>query len=225
YFLSPSRLGYFPLTTSTIFTQNIVNKFEKENDIPNIDITVAWYCYYGILILLNDANQTKKCLCPPNYFGSRCQWQSQRVSLTLQFRTEVTVVSPIIFQLIIMLIDEQGKITPNHEQITYIPDHDCNTKFNIYLLYPHRPKRASANYSIRIDLFDKLTLEYWTSYYLPIPFQFLPVNRIATQLIISEKRENELCTLSCGEHGQCMKYTNMNNSFFCRCHPGYSGAF
>ncbi|CAF2956872.1 unnamed protein product [Rotaria sp. Silwood2] len=189
------------------------------------NITVAWYCYYGILILLNDANQTKKCLCPPNYFGSRCQWQSQRVSLTLQFRTEVTVVSPIIFQLIIMLIDEQGKITPNHEQITYIPDHDCNTKFNIYLLYPHRPKRASANYSIRIDLFDKLTLEYWTSYYLPIPFQFLPVNRIATQLIISEKRENELCTLSCGEHGQCMKYTNMNNSFFCRCHPGYSGAF
>ncbi|CAF4495834.1 unnamed protein product [Rotaria sp. Silwood2] len=225
YFLSPSRLGYFPLTTSTIFTQNIVNKFEKENDIPNIDITVAWYCYYGILILLNDANQTKKCLCPPNYFGSRCQWQGQRVSLTLQFRTEVTVVSPIIFQLIIMLIDEQGKITPNHEQITYIPDHDCNTKFNIYLLYPHRPKRASANYSIRIDLFDKLTLEYWTSYYLPIPFQFLPVNRIATQLIISEKRENELCILSCGEHGQCMKYTNMNNSFFCRCHPEYSGAF
>ncbi|CAF3357480.1 unnamed protein product [Rotaria sp. Silwood2] len=189
------------------------------------NITVAWYCYYGILILLNDANQTKKCLCPPNYFGSRCQWQGQRVSLTLQFRTEVTVVSPIIFQLIIMLIDEQGKITPNHEQITYIPDHDCNTKFNIYLLYPHRPKRASANYSIRIDLFDKLTLEYWTSYYLPIPFQFLPVNRIATQLIISEKRENELCILSCGEHGQCMKYTNMNNSFFCRCHPEYSGAF
>ncbi|CAF4908411.1 unnamed protein product, partial [Rotaria sp. Silwood2] len=124
-----------------------------------------------------------------------------------------------------MLIDEQGSIAPNYEQITYIAGHDCNTKFNIYLLYPHRPKRSSANYFIRIDLFDKSTLDYWTSWYLPISFQFLPVNRISTQLVIPEVPENKLCTLSCGKHGRCMKYTNMNNLFFCRCDQGYAGIF
>ncbi|CAF2718523.1 unnamed protein product [Rotaria sp. Silwood2] len=103
-----------------------------------------------------------------------------------------------------MLIDEQGTIVSNHEQIIYIPAHDCYTKFNIYLLYSHRPKHSSINYSIRIDLFDKSTLDYWTSWYLSIPFQFLPVNRISTQLIILEVRENKLCTLSCGEHGQLL---------------------
>ncbi|CAF4269005.1 unnamed protein product, partial [Rotaria sordida] len=162
------------------------------------------------------------CVCPPNYFGSQCQWQSQRISLTLQFRTQTIISSTVIYQLIIMLIDEQGNIAPNYEQITYMPAHDCNAKFNIYLLYPHRPKYSSTNYSIRIDLFDKLTLDYWTSWYLSIPFQFLPVNRISTQLIIPEVQENKLCTLSCGEHGQCMRYTNMNNSVFYRCDQGYS---
>ncbi|CAF3580012.1 unnamed protein product [Rotaria sp. Silwood1] len=124
-----------------------------------------------------------------------------------------------------MLIDEQGNIAPNHKQITYIPAHHCSTKFNIYLLYPHRPKHSSSNYSIRIDLFDKSTLHYWTSWYLPVPFQFLPVNRISTQLTIPQVPQNKPCTLSCGEHGQCMKYANMNNSVFCRCDQGYSGSF
>ncbi|CAF4616731.1 unnamed protein product, partial [Rotaria sp. Silwood2] len=56
-----------------------------------------------------------------------------------------------------MFFNAQGNIVPNHEQITYMSSHDCNTKFNIYLLYPHRPKHSSANYSICIDLFDKST--------------------------------------------------------------------
>ncbi|CAF4786459.1 unnamed protein product, partial [Rotaria sp. Silwood1] len=56
--------------------------------------------------------------------------------------------------------DEQEQIVSNHEQITYMPVRDCNTKHNIYLLYPNRPKNLSINYSIRIDAFDKITLDY-----------------------------------------------------------------
>ncbi|CAF1260817.1 unnamed protein product [Rotaria sordida] len=224
-YLTPSRLGYFPSTTSKTSVQKFFDKSKHKNNIPKMDIGLAWYCHYGILTLFKGINQTKTCLCPPNYFGSQCQWQSQRISLTLQFRTQTIISSTVIYQLIIMLIDEQGNIVPNYEQIIYMPAHDCNTKFNIYLLYPHRPKHLSTNYSIRIDLFDKSTLDYWTSWYLLIPFQFLPVNRISTQLIIPEVQENKLCIRSCGEHGRCMKYTNMNNSVFCRCDQGYSGTF
>ncbi|CAF4338770.1 unnamed protein product, partial [Rotaria sp. Silwood2] len=224
-FMTPSRLGYFPSTTSTSSAQNFFDKYEHKNNIPKIDMALAGYCHYGVVTLFKGVNQTKICLCPPNYFGSHCQWQSQRVSLTLQFRTLSIISPPVIFRLTIMLTDEQGNIVPNHEQMIYMPARDCNTKFNVYLLYPRRPKHLSANYSIRIDLFDKSTLDYWTSWYLPIPFQFLPVNRISTQLIIPEVRENKLCILPCGEHGRCMKYTNMNNLFFCRCDQGYFGTF
>jgi len=224
-FLIPSRLGYFPSITSNTSIENVFNKNEEKEIIPKIDPVLVWYCHYGFPLLFGGVNQTKACLCPPNYFGSQCQWQSQRVSLTIHFKIEGIISSRVIFQLIIMLIDEQGIIQANSEQITYMPSYECNTKFNIYLLYPDRPKNSSGNYSIRIDLFDKSTLDYWTSWYLPIPFQFLPVNRIATQLIIPEFRENELCNLSCGEHGQCIRYTNMNNVFFCQCDQGYSGSF
>ena len=85
-----------------------------------------------------------------------------------------------------MLIDQYGQIADNHEQLTYMPTRDCNTKFNIYLLYPQRPKSLSKNYSIRIHLYEKVKLNYWSSWYLPIPFQFLPLNRITTQLIIPD---------------------------------------
>ncbi|CAF4219199.1 unnamed protein product, partial [Adineta steineri] len=74
-----------------------------------------------------------------------------------------------------MLIDDQETIYPYHEQITYVPKRDCQKKFNIYLLYPHRPKNLSSNYSVRIDIFNKDSLTYWASWHLLIPFQFLPV--------------------------------------------------
>ncbi|CAF3587712.1 unnamed protein product [Rotaria sp. Silwood1] len=107
-----------------------------------------------------------------------------------------------IFQTIIMLIDEQGQIVGNHEQISYMSVHDCNTKYNIYLLYSSQPTNLSINYSIRIDAFDKITLDYWTSWYLSIPFSFLPVNRIATELFTYdlEEEHKESCSLSCENH-------------------------
>ncbi|CAF4247034.1 unnamed protein product [Rotaria sp. Silwood2] len=85
----------------------------------------------------------------------------------------------------------------------YSPKRDCGTKYNLYLLYPNQPKNSFANYSRHIDIFDKITLTYLESWYLSIPFQFLPVNRIATQLFIQTTTMiSPLCPLFCGEHGR-----------------------
>ena len=183
----------------------------------------GWFCNRGIVIWLK-SNETLKCLCPPSYFGDRCQWQNQRDSLTLQFIYRTSTYITSIFQVIILLMDEQGQITPYHEQILYLPKDDCSKKYNIYLFYPDRPKNRSINYSIRIDLYDKIKLKYWSSWYLPIPFQFLPVNRISTQLFIPTVPQTVFsCSLSCGIHGRCMNYINHNNSYYCQCEEGYSG--
>ncbi|CAF4253835.1 unnamed protein product, partial [Rotaria sordida] len=124
-----------------------------------------------------------------------------------------------------MLIDEQRQITSYHEQIPYVPKLDCGTKYNIYLLYPNQPKNSFTNYSIHIDIFDKISLKYLASWYLPIPFQFLPVNRIATQIFIqNETMISKLCTLYCGKHGHCVEYINRKFLYFCQCDEGYSGS-
>ena len=228
-FLSPSHLGFFPPTSAVDYFGNIstVNR-----TISEVNTTRSLYCNRGILVQFrsNKISSTlttiPKCLCPPSYFGTRCQWQNQRVSLTLRLSFRSSTLANIAFQVIIMLIDEyNGLILPNHEQITFVPIRDCNAKFNIYLIYSDRPKRVFANYSIRIDIFHKITLTYYGSWHLSIPFQFLPVNRLATQLFIPELDQIESCPLPCGDHGKCTKYTNKKSLYFCQCHQGYSGTF
>ena len=229
-FSSTSHLGFFPPAIVPASRRNIQT---STTTMPTLTIAPTWHCNRGVLIQVRSnknsliSNTIDKCLCPPSYFGDRCQWQNQRVSLTLKLAYRTSTLANVVFQLIIMLIDEDGHILSDHEQITFIPSRHCNTKFNSYLLYPHRPKRLSTNYSIRIDIFRRTTLDYHTSWYLSIPFQFLPVNRLAAHLLIPESTETgtETCPLLCGNHGQCRQYANKKDLFFCHCDQEYSGPF
>ncbi|CAF1399962.1 unnamed protein product [Adineta steineri] len=154
-FLITSRLSYFPSITSNIISHEQTNNF-YDNYISleeRISGRTDWYCNRGIGIFYK-SNKTKKCLCPPSYFGSRCQWQNQR-----------------------------------------------------------------------INIYNKTDLTYWGSWHLSIPFQFLPVNRIATQLFISSNEQPTICPLCCGIHGKCIAYINKNSSYFCKCNQGYSGIY
>ncbi|CAF4833327.1 unnamed protein product, partial [Rotaria sp. Silwood1] len=121
-------------------------------------------------------------------------------------------------KVIIMLIDEHRQITSYYEQITYVPKRDCGTKFNIYLLYPDQRKNSSTNCPIYIDLFDKITLKFLASWHLSISFQFLPVNRIATQLFIPNiQQQQKSCLLSCRNHGRCYSGLQCNIEENCSC--------
>ncbi|CAF4260324.1 unnamed protein product [Rotaria magnacalcarata] len=57
------------------------------DNVDRLDSRQAWLCNRGILIYYGK-NESEQCLCPPSYYGDRCQYQNQRVSLTLQFRND-----------------------------------------------------------------------------------------------------------------------------------------
>ncbi|CAF3978611.1 unnamed protein product, partial [Rotaria sp. Silwood1] len=222
-FFNPSRLGYVP----SISTNSSMNNKLWSNQSVSRDSAInhdnSWFCHRGILVK-SGANHTHQCLCPPSYYGTQCQWQSQRVSLTLQLVWRSLTVTPMVFRVIIMLVDQFERIAPNHEQITFIPTRDCRTKFNIYLLYPDRPKNTALIYSIHIDIFELTTMIYWASWFLPITFPFLPVNRVVSQLFIPDRPQVDSCSLSCEDHGRCVRYINQKSQYFCQCNPGYSGS-
>ncbi|CAF3713958.1 unnamed protein product [Rotaria sp. Silwood1] len=170
------------------------------------------------------------CLCPPSYYGDQCQYQNQRVSLTLSILTEDLNTDYI---LLVMLInnDKDKQEIHTYEEIIHKSQYDCPIKYNIYLLYSSRPKVMSNNYSIRIDVFTRRrnSIDYHASWNLPIPFIFLLVSRLATQVNISTKKNKSMknCSLDCGEDhkyickngGTCIPINddNSNNNFQCIC--------
>ncbi|CAF4069640.1 unnamed protein product, partial [Rotaria magnacalcarata] len=157
-------------------------------------------CNYGLQVYhwLGLDNISIVCFCPPNYYGDRCQFQNQRVSLTLRLGL-VERQSP--YAIVVSLVeddDNQQEVHSSH-QLTYLPKDGCGRSVNMYLLYSVRPKNNSKNYSIHIDAFDKSSLTYIASWHLKLPFLFLPVNRLAVFLTlpISRTLRHNHCPLQC----------------------------
>ncbi|CAF1402320.1 unnamed protein product [Adineta ricciae] len=224
------RTKYFSIYTSSnypslesdlspwIIEQRFV---EEKKEFFGKNVSWPWYCNRGLhfyeLIELNTIND--QCICSPSYYGNLCQYQNQRVSLTMQV---IAYKNELIYSIIIMLIDEEQTIN-SHEQFVYIPKQSCSITLNRYLLYSTRPKDILKKYSLRIDVFNKHNLNYIGSWHYPIPFLFLPVNRVVIDLFIIEHLDSTSsdCSRKC-YHGECMKYFNTNTTF-CRCHESWSG--
>ncbi|CAF3691982.1 unnamed protein product [Rotaria sp. Silwood1] len=203
-------------TTAYIFHFNQSN-IEINTETNNYKLSAN--CNRGIPIYVN--NLTKiYCLCPPAYFGYRCQNQSQRVSLTLQFQA---VEWRTVFTFVIMLFDENTNIH-SAEQIDYLSVRDCRKKFNLYLLYLKQPKDANQTYYIRIDIYNKEEKEYCVSIFYPIQYSFLPVHRLSLQVSVPIREvaiKSKKCPLKC-LHGRCRHFWN-SDKYFCQCSDGYSG--
>ena len=165
------------------------------------------------------------CLCPSNYYGNICQYQNQRVSLTLRLQA-YSDSRKTLFSLIILLIDDTNqRIIHSYKQLTYIYVKDCQTKFNFNLLYSNRPKDLSKHYSIHIDIYEKISFKYYGSFLIPLNYLFLPVHRIALLLNIPRTSDNvKSCSNMECIHGKCIKYLdNPNDISFCQCDEGWSG--
>ncbi|UJR12030.1 hypothetical protein I4U23_016208 [Adineta vaga] len=167
------------------------------------------------------------CLCPPSFYGNACQYQNQRVSLTLRIQT-YSDSRRTVFTLIISLIDDSvERNIHSYHQLTYLYIRDCQTKFNIYLLYSSRPKNLTKNYSIHIDIYEKISWIYRGSYLVAINYPFLPVHRVAKELYIPRSRGNlQHCSDYQCVHGQRIKYVETSHDVcFCQCDSGWYGKY
>jgi len=176
-----------------------------------------WYCNRGLIIRIRFENKIG-CLCPPSYYGDLCQYQNERISLTLGL---VRAERRDVYVIILMLIDNDN--IHSYDQFEYIASQTCGIKLNRYLLYSTRPKNLSKNYNVRIDAYEKHQMTYRGSWHLSIPFLFLPVNRLSALLFLPYQQSSISlkCLIKC-QNGECIKYLNKEYSF-CRCYSGWSG--
>ncbi|UJR38545.1 hypothetical protein I4U23_031211 [Adineta vaga] len=218
---------FYELPENKIHEKELFNVITLNNNKP-IPLINESRCHHGLdlHIWLNKSSNlsTSTCLCPPTYYGNQCQYQNQRISLVMRFHVPVQL-KQTLFLILIMLIDNTNQRTiHSYEQFTYLSIRDCKIKFNIYLLYSTRPKQDfNRTYSIHIDIYEKYSLTYRTSYFYPVKFSFLPVHRLA--FIINIPIEDEkICSNKKCSHGKCRNYFNIKQTF-CQCDQGWSGIF
>ncbi|CAF1586906.1 unnamed protein product, partial [Didymodactylos carnosus] len=203
-------------------------------DIANL----TWYCNRGIIVLTHPlaspSSSNRLCLCPPSYYGDRCQYQSDRLNVFLSIYKPTAFEGSLVFKILIFLLDDQNRIQSSEELVymnTKFPIFSCQPQYSIYLLYPTQPRRINITYYVRIDVFGiniiDNKIQYRSSWNFDIPFQkFLPVYRIVIEITIPEQVTR--ATVSCSDynltciHGYCVQYVNTLKTF-CHCHEGYSG--
>ncbi|CAF3330624.1 unnamed protein product [Rotaria socialis] len=237
-----SNNKYFILDNSTRFTMytSVTNQIQIDLASSTVDINTnpskrelitktisfnqAWLCNRGILVFLG-LDKREHCLCPPSYYGDRCQFQNERISLTIQFTKKCAPTCDGMYSIILKLIDDEETIH-SYEQFTHMSTEKCNTKYNINLLYNTRPKNIMTNYSIRIEAYNKIDLSFHSSWKLPVQFLFMPVQRIASYMMIPAEFTSisKRCQVHCGEHGRCVTYVN-RDEHYCHCDSGWSGRY
>jgi hypothetical protein len=144
------KIIYFTLDRRTdlveLKTNNIDNTVMSSSSLIQMSGQYQPRCHRGLdlRIWLNNKNgsTTNTCLCPPSYYGDICQYQNQRISLGIEFRSlSDSYQTP--FAIVISLIDDnEERMVHSYERITYLSVRYCKTKFNIYLLYSTRPKKS-----------------------------------------------------------------------------------
>ncbi|UJR17514.1 hypothetical protein I4U23_004409 [Adineta vaga] len=214
----PSMIIEYP-SNPTKFIQ-YKRKTTSMNDLP--EEYLGWYCHRGILIR---TIHSYFCLCSPAYYGNRCQYESDRITVILQLHSPPLVVRNQIFKFLIFLLDRDENII-SYEEIIYSDMNFCLAKYLLYLLYPTQPK-LKTNYSVRIDQFiltREQGIRYGQSWFFNnIPFHFLPINRITSLLKFSIKSAS---IVRCGQvhciHGRCVQYVNIPQ-IFCHCDDGWLG--
>ena len=188
---------------------------KRQNDLKN------WYCNRGIIVQYR-LSKKKRCLCPPSYYGLRCQYQSEFVLITVRIDIPISLAKSenknnILLIIARLILDDQ---IFDYEQVF----HKIFMKQIFYLNYPQPPPKKQGNWSVRLDayLINFYHVDYKSSWLFNIPFSFLPVNRLVLHLLM---KDSQRCSsLNC-IHGVCQKYLNPPYDEYCQCEDKWSGKF
>ena len=186
-------------------------------------------CKLGYLIKSSSMNHSF-CFCPPSYYGTFCQYQSEHLTILLNIQTRYLMNFSTVFRLMVSLLNENQVIQSYDETVFTYDQYNAGSVYLIDLILERMTnlslyQRTKSKY-VRVDsyIIKNTSVQYISSWLFDISFPFLPVNRLATVLLlVNESFTAMYCRKRCGLHGKCMHYINWKEKEYCWCDQGWFG--
>jgi hypothetical protein len=202
----------------------------------------SFICNRGISVLQkNDI----RCLCPPSYYGSRCQFFTDRLTVIVHLNrtTQHHSLSNITLKIQVHFLFNNNTLIDQHDFLL-VPILEATTtiKHQFYLLYSrstsmieHKRNRYFNRtdlihyhpYTLHFILFalnnNNIRPEEVGAWHYPIYFDHLPAFRLATVLKFPSSSWDPCRVNPCNENSTCLRIFNRNTSY-CSCRSGYYGS-
>ncbi|CAF4582983.1 unnamed protein product [Rotaria sp. Silwood2] len=143
-----------------------------------------------------------------------------------------------ILALFVVTVNETTTVLEHHEFHFTPALHNLDEKHKLYFVYP-RPHQLRSNinkYAIHFEAYqlnDDMTIEFLAVWIYPVPFNFLPSQRLAKVLKYTKRPQlqaNHTCLsnnnpcLNGGKYRPIMNKVNDTQSYWCECRNGSYGS-
>ena len=197
----------------------------------------GWTCNRGVAAIQKSFGKNEiivKCFCPPSYYGDRCEYMSDRLTVFVRFEDQTnSLLNSIIkiLALLIVTVDNTTTVVDHHEVHFTSIFANFGQKQKFYLVYPrpHQLRSNTHHYTVRFEAYqlnENDSIEFLAVWIYLIPFNFLPSQRLAKVLKYTQQlhvESNHTCFSKinpCLNEGICHPFMNKLNdihSYWCQC--------
>jgi hypothetical protein len=228
-----------PIPDSTPTTQTVAASLNDTSP-------VAYWCNRGVGVKMY--NDTIVCFCPPQYYGNKCEFHTDRITVLLHLNLSQSIYTvnsdiKIVLKMLVLFLFENEIITNHVSHVRPATEMFVYKKKMIHFLYSHsfrllQHKRQryfnQSNiindhpYSVRIEMYEKKNsgepslIAVWR---YPVYFDYLPVFRLAKILRLTKPNiEPNPCSSSpCNQNQDCQPFINDRSKYICLCKSNFTG--
>ncbi|CAF3918822.1 unnamed protein product [Adineta steineri] len=249
YKIQQSKLPVHPSSIERIdiFSSSVHNKSIPVHSFVPIQSLLPYACNRGVGVLL--FSNTTICFCPPQYYGNKCQFHSDRLTMILRLNLSGSIYAEfndptIVLKLLVLFIFNNQTIIANEFHAR--PDIESTIEkkwigYGIYsrsnesIIYKRKRYFNRSNiihehpYTVRIECYELLTnkkpqlIAVWQ---YPVYFDYLPSFRFSKVLRLHRPR-NEIyhpCFSNpCTSLEECHPLENQRSTYVCLCRNNYTG--
>ena len=195
---------------------------------------LPYWCNRSLGLLSLDGSAL--CFCPPQYFGEKCEYHQDRLSVLILLnvsqssysleRTHPSILFKLLFLLVVddrVLLSDQFQLFASYE-LDRTPTEQKDNLI-IHFVYPRWLSFRNCPFSVRFQLYrtpgrgeQPVLLGVWQ---YPVHFGHLPVFRLAKVLYLRDS--NPCLSAPCPPNARCHRLLNNNSAYLCLCKSNFAG--